>query len=206
MAVTTRHDTQELLTQSIGPACHELRSPLAVVYGFAKMLDTDDKLDGTTRRYVAQIVNGAQRLDDLLDLLSKLGRIASGRLQPTLENVSLKGVLNDLCSTNANSGRMRVDEDMTDVHVKADPGWLCEAIHGVVDALCFEDDMEVRCSWTHDHHEVVLSVRPGASYPMIDVEPEKSSLSLGLARMRVVAMGGTLDGQSDRITISLPRT
>ena len=45
MTVASDHDTQELLRLAIGPACHELRSPLAVVYGFARMLEGSPDLE-----------------------------------------------------------------------------------------------------------------------------------------------------------------
>ena len=204
MAVLTRQDLQELLTASIGPACHELRSPLAVVYGFAKMLETNTSIDEPGQKYVTQIVNGAQRIDDLLDALSKIGRIAAGRLVPTMESGSIKALVDDLCSTSTNNARVAIDAG-PDLHVKADPAWLTEAFVGIINALCFEDELDVRVSWTHDAHEVTVNFIPNSSFPMIDVEPAKAAMGLTLARMRIVAMGGALDGQGDRITVVLPR-
>ena len=77
MTVASDQDTQLLLRQAIGPACHELRSPLAVVYGFARMLENGSSLDeAAMTKYVTQIVRSAERLDHMLDDLSKIGRDA----------------------------------------------------------------------------------------------------------------------------------
>lgn len=204
MTVVDGHDTHELLRLSIGPACHELRSPLAVVYGFARMLENNDALDETTARYVAQIVRGAERLDLLLDDLSKLGRIASKRMHPQIEHVSLGTVIDELCATSVNDARLGVDRG-ADVTVKADAGWLTESLQAVIDGLCFEEGIDVRLTWRHDAHDVHVHIVPNSSFPMIDVEPDRSGLGISLARMRVVAMGGAFDGGGDRVAISLPR-
>ena len=204
MAVLPKHDTNELLAMSIGPACHELRSPLAVVYGFAKMLEGNPDFDERTSRYISAIVSSSQRLDDLLDDLSKLGRIAAGRLHPTVESTSLRNIIDALCSTSQNSTRVII-EPQDDVNVKADPGWLSEAFQGVIDSVCFEEAIDATLSWSIDHHEVAVHFMPRSSFPLVDTDPGKAGLALGLARMRVTSMGGSLEGQGDRVTVTLPR-
>lgn len=205
MTVASPRDTQELLRLAIGPACHELRSPLAVVYGFARMLEGSPNIDEAARaKYVGQIVRSAERLDHMLDDLSKIGRIASARLHPQIEHVPLRSIVDDLCATSTNEGRFAVDQG-ADVNVKADPAWLTESLQAIVDGLCFEDGIDVRLTWRHEPHEVQLHVVPNSSFPMIDVEPDKSGLGISLARVRVVAMGGTFEGSGDRIVITLPR-
>jgi K+-sensing histidine kinase KdpD len=205
MTVASDQDTQLLLRQAIGPACHELRSPLAVVYGFARMLENGSSLDeAAMNKYVTQIVRSAERLDHMLDDLSKIGRIAAARIQPQLEHVPLRSVIDDLCATSTNDGRLTVDPG-ADVAVKADPAWLTESLQAVVDGLCFEEGIDVRLTWRHEPHDVQLHMVPNSSFPMIDVEPDKSGLGISLARMRVVAMGGGFEGSGDRIVITLPR-
>ncbi|MCW2922435.1 MAG: hypothetical protein JWL76_2309 [Thermoleophilia bacterium] len=205
MAVASGQDTQQLLRQAIGPACHELRSPLAVVYGFARMLEGTPNLDDAAQeKYVGQIVRASERLDHMLDDLSKIGRIAAKRMHPQIEHVPLRSVVDDLCATSTNDGRLAVDPG-ADVNVKADPSWLTESLQAIVDGLCFEEGIDVRLTWRHEAHEVQLHIVPNSSFPMVDVEPDKSGLGISLARMRVVAMGGTFEGSGDRIVIALPR-
>jgi K+-sensing histidine kinase KdpD len=204
-SVASDVDTQALLRMAIGPACHELRSPLAVVYGFARMLENADGIEPEAQaKYVSQIVRSAERLDSMLDDLSKIGRIAAGRVHPQVEHVSLRSIVDDLCATSANEERLRVDPG-ADVTIKADPAWLSESLQAVVDGLCFEDGIDVRMTWRHEQHEVQLQVMPSSTFPMVDVEPDKSGLGISLARMRVVAMGGSFDGSGDRVVVVLPR-
>lgn len=204
MAIASDQDTQELLRLAIGPACHELRSPLAVVYGFARMLEGDEALTETHARYMAQIVRGAERLDTMLDDLSKLGRTAAGRVNARVESVSMRAIAGDLAASAANADRLRVDSG-PDVTLKADPTWLSESLQAMIDGLCFEDGIDVMLTWRQQHPgDVVIQVVPNSTFPMIDVEPEKSSLGISLARMRIVSMHGTFDGSGDRITITLP--
>jgi len=205
MTVASRHDTQELLKLAIGPACHELRSPLAVVYGFARMLENGGNIDeAATAKYIGQIVRSAERLDSMLDDLSKLGRIAATRMHPQVESVHLQPLVDDLVATSANDGRLSV-EPGPDVAVKVDPAWLSESLQSIVDGLCFEDGIDVRITWHHEPHEVHLHIVPNSSFPMIDVEPEKSNLGISLARMRIVAMGGAFEGSGDRVVVTIPR-
>lgn len=204
MTVAARTDEQELLRLAIGPACHELRSPLAVVYGFARMLEGDEGLDERSRNYIKQVVRGAERLDHMLDDLSKLGRVAAGRMKPQVESVGIRSIVDVLAAAEPNQGRLHVDPG-TDVTLKADPAWLSESLQATVDALCFEEGIDLRLSWRLEPHDVHIQLVPNSSFPMIDIEPEKSSLGLSLARMRVVSMGGSFDGGGDRVSIVLPR-
>lgn len=205
MTVASNTDTQELLRLAIGPACHELRSPLAVVYGFARMLEGSPNIDEAAAiKYVGQIVRSAERLDHMLDDLSKIGRIAASRLHPQVEHVPLRSVIDDICATSTNEGRVTVDPG-ADVTVRVDPVWLTEAMQATIDGLCFEEGIDVRITWRHEPHEVQIHVVPNSSFPMIDVEPEKSGLGVSLARMRVVAMGGSYEGSGDRLVVTLPR-
>ncbi|MCW2956440.1 MAG: integral rane sensor hybrid histidine kinase [Thermoleophilia bacterium] len=204
MTLASSTDKQELLQQAIGPACHELRSPLAVVYGFARMLEGNTDLDATTAKYVAQIVRASERLDSMLDDLSKIGRISAGRTNGQIEQVSVAGIVEALASNARNEGRLIIDRG-PDVNVKADPQWLTESLQAVIDGLCFEEGLDVRLSWRHEPHDVHIQFVPNSSFPMVDVEPEKSSLGISLARMRVVAMGGIFEGGGDRVVVVMPR-
>lgn len=203
MTTVSEQDTTQLLRLAIGPACHELRSPLAVVYGFARMLEGNEELSAAHQKYIEQIALGAERLDTMLDDLAKLGRVASSRMKPVIEEVSLREVAQDMRSKAINEKRVRVESD-TDLKVAADFVWLKESLLSLVDGLCFEEIISVSVSWRAQNDNVLIQVVPSSSFPMVDVEPEKASLSVALARMRIVAMGGVFAGEGDRITITLP--
>ena len=66
-------------------ACHDLRTPLATVQGFAKTMLRTDELDEEKRtRYLGLIDAASDELVVLLDLLSLAARIEDGRYDPVL--------------------------------------------------------------------------------------------------------------------------
>src|SRR5947208_4647437 len=68
-------------------ACHDLRTPLATVYGFARTLIRSNELGDPAARYVEMIEAASQQLGDLLDELSLAARIEIGRYEPALKQV-----------------------------------------------------------------------------------------------------------------------
>ena len=66
-------------------ACHDLRTPLATVSGYAKTMLRMDELDEDKRlRYLGLIDTSAGELAELLDLLSLAARIEGGRYDPVV--------------------------------------------------------------------------------------------------------------------------
>jgi signal transduction histidine kinase len=60
-------------------ACHDLRTPLATVRGFAKTLERTAALTDAEARYVELIDAASLELTELLDLLGLLARVEGGR-------------------------------------------------------------------------------------------------------------------------------
>ena len=63
-------------------ACHDLRTPLATVHGFAHTLARSDDLDETSARYVEMINAAAAQLAELIDDLVGLGAARRRPLRP----------------------------------------------------------------------------------------------------------------------------
>ena len=68
-------------------ACHDLRTPLATVYGFARTLTQMEAGDERTGRYLGMIAEASQQMTELLDELGAAARIESGRWEPALREV-----------------------------------------------------------------------------------------------------------------------
>ena len=66
-------------------ACHDLRTPLATVSGFAGTLARDESLGEQPAKYVGMIEAAAAQLADLLDQLALVSRIELGGYEPELE-------------------------------------------------------------------------------------------------------------------------
>jgi signal transduction histidine kinase len=65
-------------------ACHDLRTPLATVHGFATTLARGGGLEPPADRYVEMIDAASAQLAELIDELSLASRIESGRYEPLL--------------------------------------------------------------------------------------------------------------------------
>ena len=65
-------------------ACHDLRTPLATVHGFARTLARVELTDPAPR-YVEMIEAATAQLAELLEELSLVARIEGGRFEPRLE-------------------------------------------------------------------------------------------------------------------------
>jgi signal transduction histidine kinase len=76
----------ERFLQALRTACHDLRTPLAVVSGFARTLARAD-LAPPTDRHVQMIVDASDQLEELIDELSIVVGIRSDRFTPTLAEV-----------------------------------------------------------------------------------------------------------------------
>src|SRR5205085_5046597 len=66
-------------------ACHDLRTPLATVHGFARTIARRGDLGEPESRYVAMIEAASDQLAELLEELSLAARIEGGRYDPTAQ-------------------------------------------------------------------------------------------------------------------------
>jgi signal transduction histidine kinase len=79
----SRHeDTDPSFARVVSLACHDLRTPLATVLGFARTLGRSVELEPPADRYVEMIDLAAGPNADLLDVLSLAARIETGRWDP----------------------------------------------------------------------------------------------------------------------------
>src|SRR4029078_9475745 len=63
-------------------ACHDLRTPLATIYGFARTLTRADGLDEPSQRFLVMIEEASEQMTGLLDELGTAARIQAGRWEP----------------------------------------------------------------------------------------------------------------------------
>jgi signal transduction histidine kinase len=71
--------------QLVSLACHDLRTPLATVYGFARTLTRAEDIGDPAARYIAMIEAASQQMTALLDDLGLAARIEGGRYDPVLQ-------------------------------------------------------------------------------------------------------------------------
>jgi signal transduction histidine kinase len=180
-------------------ACHDLRTPLATVHGFAHTLARDEGLDETSARYVGMIGTASEQIGELIDQLSVASRLEAGRYDPPLRSVE---TLELARAAAARLGEERVAVSGQGAELETDP----EAVERAVAALA-------RCLLRHGGLERVEVEVRGAEFALAPVTPASAPVVLGedlrdlgaAVAVRVVrARGGSveLDGETLRVRLA----
>jgi signal transduction histidine kinase len=188
----------ERFARVVSIACHDLRTPLATVYGFARTL-AQRELDDQSTRYVEMIRAASVEMTQLLDELSIVARIASGRFDPGLTEVdSLE--LAQSAAGDLDEGRVVVSGDGAAVRV--DPTSVRRALSQLARAASRHgglDSVELRV----DGAVFEISPLTHSSAPVVTGE-ELRELPAVAAVALIVALGGTVAAVDGRLRIELP--
>jgi signal transduction histidine kinase len=184
-------EDSERFPRLVSLACHDLRSPLATAYGFARTLTRSDEHDERTGRYLGMIEAAAEQMTELLDELGAAARIMSGRFEATLREVDTLelAAADDERIVVAGSGA--VVETDADAATGALRGLAVAGLrHGPVDEI----------GWTVDGRALRLAPVTTAAAPVVTGE-EVRDLGALVGRMVLEALGATveLDGDSLRV-------
>jgi signal transduction histidine kinase len=180
-------------------ACHDLRTPLATVAGFASTLAREPDLGEQSARYVSMIEAAAAQLADLTDQLALVSRIESGRYEPALEEIDTlelaQGAAGRLgeerAAARGNGASARVDPDTTE---RALAGLALAALrHGTLERV------ELNAAGSEIH---IRPVTPAAA-PIVLAE-ELRDLGAATAVRFVKALGGTVALVGDTLRVTLP--
>jgi len=189
-------DTSFAKLVSLG--CHDVRTPLATVHGFAKTLERVTELAPPADRYVEMIGRASTEMAELLDELSLAARIEQGTYEPTLREADTAALVE--------AARVRLGEDR--VHVTGEGATVStdvEAVERGVSAL-------IQAALRHGGlDEVSVEVRG----PAISVQPvtESSSavvlgrelrdLGAAVAVRLIERLGGTVEVEDGVLQIAL---
>jgi signal transduction histidine kinase len=178
-------------------ACHDLRTPLATVSGFAHTL-RQDELGQPADRYVEMIQAASGQIADILDELGLAARIEAGRYEPALADAdtfelaeAAAGLLEGKARAEGNGSAVRVDREPTERALAA----------------------LARCALRHGGLEEVALTADGAAVAIAPVAPNVVPIILGeelrdlgaaAGRRLVEAFGGSLAVEGDRLLVRLP--
>jgi signal transduction histidine kinase len=180
-------------------ACHDLRTPLATVHGFAHTLARGEALDETSARYVGMIGTASEQIGELIDELSVASRLEAGRYDPPVRAVDTLE-LAQAAARQLGEERVGVSGDGAELETDA------EAIERAVAALA-------RCLLRHGGLERVEVEVRGPELELAPVTPASAPVVLGedlrdlgaAVAIRVVrARGGSveLDGETLRVRLA----
>ncbi len=172
-------------------ACHDLRTPLATVQGFAKTLVRQDKVDPSAVRWLEMIDSASEELVVLLDELSLAARIEGGRYEPVTREVdSLELARAAVPEASGTGAAVEVDVDAVERSLAA----LARAAsrHGGVDV-----SVTVRGA--------VVAIAPvAAETAPIVLGEELKDFGAAVAVRLIRALGGSVALDGDRLVVTLP--
>ena len=181
----------------VAVACHDLRTPLATVYGFARTLRRVE-IDEAASRYVDMIEAASQQMGELLEELALVARIESGHYQPTLATVDSLEL-----ARSAAAEEEGVTVDGEGALVSVDTGTTRRAL--------------ARLARAARRHGGVESVGLMVRGPMLELSPvdahaapvvtgdDLRELSAAAGAALVRALGGSLEVEGERLLIRLPQ-
>lgn len=144
---------EQIKTDMIRIASHDLRNPLAAILGYLEMLNWDmEKVDKTHQGYIANIEEAARRMQKITSDILSLERIEETALQNTAEVFDINNLLQQTYNEHRPSAQLKhhtyeIQLPDTQVVVDADPIQLHEAIANLVGNAI---------KYTPDHGEVKL--------------------------------------------------
>lgn len=174
-------------------ACHDLRTPLATIYGFARTLTRAGEVDERTMRFLGMIEQAAEQMTELLDELGLAARIVDDRWEPGLRAVDTLEL--------ATSEDKRVDARGTGATIETEAGQVAHALESLGVAAVRYGGVE-RATWDVDGRSLALSpIAAGAAAVVTGQElRDLGSLVAGLV---IVRLGGSLelDGATLRVAL-----
>jgi signal transduction histidine kinase len=178
-------------------ACHDLRTPLATVYGFGRTIARADGLDPKIAGYAEMIESASQQLAELVDELSLAARIEGGRYEPKLLPVST-GELAAAAAAVLGPERVAVS------------GGGGATVETDVDAAPRSVSSLVQCALRHGGLDQVTVVADGNALRVSPITPASAPVVLGedlrdlgaaVAVMHIRALGGSVGVDDETLTI-----
>jgi signal transduction histidine kinase len=179
-------------------ACHDLRTPLATVHGFAQTLVRTGELEEPAARYLEMIDTASGQLADLIDELALGARIEAGRYEPVRKEVDTLELVR-AAATRLGEERVEVSGEGAQAELDAD------ATERAVAALA-------RCALRHGGLEQVRLNARGMSLELSPVTPASAPVVLGedlrdlgaaVAVRLLRAQGGSVDLDGETLRIRL---
>jgi signal transduction histidine kinase len=189
-------DTSFAKLVSLG--CHDVRTPLATVHGFAKTLERVTELAPPADRYVEMIEKASTEMAELLDELSLAARIENGSYDPSLRETDTLSL--------AQSARERLGDDR--VQVTGEGAAISTDIEAVDRGVSALIQAALRHGGLDEVHVAVrgavIEVTPvtAAAAPVV-LGSELRDLGAAVAVRLIEKLGGTVTVDGDTLSIAL---
>src|SRR4051794_12760894 len=179
-------------------ACHDLRTPLATIFGFARTLSRSNGLDPTFVGYSEMIEAASDQLGELIDELSLAARIESDRYDPRLERISTDELA---AAAVERLGEERVSVSGDGAPVLVDPDTAKRSVSALVQCALRHGGLE-EVSVALDGPELRVSPITASSAPVV-LGQDLRDLGAAVAVMHVQRLGGSVSVDGDTLTVRL---
>jgi signal transduction histidine kinase len=187
-----------LFAELVSVACHDIKTPLATVYGFVRTLEKLP-LEDPAPRYLEMVVAASAQIDDLVEQLRLVARIESGKYAPSLVERDSLELAREAA---AKLEERRVHVSGKGAPVRVDPEPAARALAQLARAAARFGGHE-SVSLDVDGPELVLSPVSRAARPVVLGEDARE-LAAPAAALLVRALGGELEARTDELLITLP--
>jgi len=172
-------------------ACHDLRTPLATIQGFAKTLLRQDDVGDPTARYLGMIDAASDELVQLLDVLSLAARIEGSRYDPVLREIDSLQLAQAAIPGATGTGET----------VEVDVAAVQRALAALARAAARHGGVEV--SGTVAGAEVsILPIVRDAGPVVLGDDPKDLGAAVAVRLVRV--LGGEVSLEGERLVVTLP--
>ena len=180
-------------------ACHDLRTPLATVHGFARTMLRPGTLGEPEARYTEMIAAASMEMAELVDTLALVARIESGRYEPALQPADTLAL--------ARSARERLEKGGVEIRgtgaaAAVDPAAAERALAALVDCARRHGGVDV-VTITVEAEQLTLSPVPADAAPVI-LGDDLKDLGAAAARIVVEAFGGSVEHVDESLVVRLP--
>jgi signal transduction histidine kinase len=179
-------------------ACHDLRTPLATVHGFATTLARGGGLEPPADRYVEMIDAASAQLAELIDELSLAARIESDRYDPMPRETD---TLELAQAAAARLGEDRVHVSGAGAALETDPDAVERGLAALFQSALRHGGLET-VEVEVDGMEVRLSRVTAAAAPVVLGE-DLRDLGAAVAVRLVRRLGGSVSVAGETLTIRL---
>jgi signal transduction histidine kinase len=174
-------------------ACHDLRTPLATVSGFAKTLARLGELDERDAHFVALIDAASGELAELIDQLGVLARIEGGTYRPALAETDTLEL--------ATSADPRITVSGMGENIATDAPVVRRALEALARAALAHGEVD-GVAWAVRGRDLALAPVNTAAAPVLLGEELRDLGSLVAGRV-VEALGGWLALEDETLRVRL---
>jgi signal transduction histidine kinase len=180
-------------------ACHDLRTPLATVSGFAHTLARLDGLAPPADRYVEMMIAASGEMGELLDGLGLVARIEAGRYEPAAVPADSLELAR---ATAARLGEERVEVTGGGGAVAVDPEPAQQAVYGLVRCALRHGGLD-RVGLEAEGPELRVSPITEEAAPIVTAH-DLRDLGAAVALRVVDALGGSTVLEAETLVVRLP--